>query len=318
MQGHGASADQRRRLLDVLISTLDEPISGAEIARRARLGRFYFSHLVKETLGESPAAFRRRLLLERAAYELSTTEESVLMIGLRGGYASPEAFAHAFHRAFGSSPRSFRASRSDGYSIAAPNGVHFHPPGGPRLPGTEKRRRAMDLTDRMVEHDNWLTEQLLECARGLSEEELDEPVVLNPPSTAFAERAPSIRAMLDRLVLTKEMWTMSITGRGQQLSDDTTIDGMLERLERAAASFAEIVRDIRMRDAWDTAFVDATSTPPRTNTFGAAISHVLAWDAARREIVAGSLHAKGIDPVSLDPITWEHHAHDERDVAVRL
>ena len=88
----------------------------------------------------------------------------------------------------------------------------------------------MDLTDRMVEHDNWLTEQLLECARGLSEEELDEPVVLNPPSTAFAERAPSIRAMLDRLVLTKEMWTMSITGRGQQLSDDTTIDGMLERL----------------------------------------------------------------------------------------
>ena len=176
----------------------------------------------------------------------------------------------------------------------------------------------MDLTDRMVEHDNWLTEQLLECARGLSEEELDEPVVLNPPSTAFAERAPSIRAMLDRLVLTKEMWTMSITGRGQQLSDDTTIDGMLERLERAAASFAEIVRDIRMRDAWDTAFVDATSTPPRTNTFGAAISHVLAWDAARREIVAGSLHAKGIDPVSLDPITWEHADHDELDVAVRL
>jgi len=34
----------------------------------------------------------------------------------------------------------------------------------------------MDLTDRMLEHDLWLTSRLLDAAAALSEEQLDEPV----------------------------------------------------------------------------------------------------------------------------------------------
>ena len=48
----GTSPEQLRRLLDVLMGTLDEPLNGTEIARRAHLGRFYFDHLVKAVLGE--------------------------------------------------------------------------------------------------------------------------------------------------------------------------------------------------------------------------------------------------------------------------
>lgn len=307
MQKLACGPEQLRRVLDVLLSTLDEPLCGAEIARRAYLGRYYFSHLVKDVLGESPAAFRRRLLLERSAYELVTTDASVTRIAFTAGYGSLEAFTHAFQRAYGSSPRAFRAEGDDVYCIPAPNGVHYHPPAGPRVPGSEQRRRPMDLTDRMVEHDNWLTARLLECAAELPEEILDEPVVLNPPSAAFPDAAPTLRSMLDRLVLAKEMWVASITGRDGNLSDDTTLEGMLARLEHSGAAFERLVRDIRLRDAWDTAFVDATETPPKTNTFGGAVAHVLAWDAARREIVAGVLVAHGIDLVSLDPITWEHN-----------
>lgn len=303
----GTSPEQLRRLLDVLISTLDEPLCGEEIARRAHLGRFYFDHLVKAVLGESPAAFRRRLLLERAAYQLLSCDRSVTFVALDAGYGSVEAFTHAFNRAFGVAPREFRARDETDYRLPAPNGVHFHP-GGMPAPGGEKRRRAMDLTDRMVEHDNWLTERLLDAAAQLSGDELDEPVVLNPPSVAFGERAPSIRSMLNRLVLAKEMWAASISGRNLEAEPDTSLKGMRERLAAAGDTFSKLVCDIRTRDAWDTAYVDAIREPPETNTFGAAVAHVLAWDAVRREIVAGALLAHGVDAVSLDPITWEHGA----------
>jgi AraC family transcriptional regulator len=299
-------ADQLRRLLDVLVGTLDEPISGAEIARRAHLSRFYFNHLVKTVLGESPGALRRRLLLERAAHALATSEDGVTDVAMDAGYGSLEAFTHAFRRAFGVSPTDFRARKITDFRVPAPNGLHFHPSGDRGLPGGAGGRRPMDLTDRMVEHDNWLTERLLDCAGRLTDEQLDQPVFLNPPSLAFEDEAPSIRSMLDRLVLAKEMWTASVTGRKLDSSSDTSIEGLRARVQQANASFAARVREIRGRNAWDTGFVDAIHEPPETNTFGAAVAHVLAWDAVRRDIVAGALRAYGIDPVSLDPINWEH------------
>ncbi|MGZ4359857.1 MAG: helix-turn-helix transcriptional regulator, partial [Gaiellaceae bacterium] len=198
-------ADQLRRLLDVLIGTLDEHISGAEIARRAHLSRFYFSHLVKTMLGESPGALRRRLLLERAAHMLATTEYGVTDVAMDAGYGSLEAFTHAFRRAFGVSPTDFRARKKTDFRVPAPNGMHFHPSGASALPHAANVRKPMDLSDRMVEHDNWLTERLLDCAAQLTDEQLDEPVLLSPPSLAFEDEAPSIRSMLDRLVLAKEM-----------------------------------------------------------------------------------------------------------------
>jgi hypothetical protein len=59
--------DRLKSFLDLLLESLDEPASGAELAGRAYLSRFDFQRLVAAALGESPGAFRRRLLLERAA-----------------------------------------------------------------------------------------------------------------------------------------------------------------------------------------------------------------------------------------------------------
>lgn len=166
----------------------------------------------------------------------------------------------------------------------------------------------MDLADRMVEHDNWLAQRLIENAAELPGEALDEPVPINPPTAAFHEDAPSIRSMLNRLVFTKEMWSAAIVGRAFEESDDMSLDGMSARLERAGAEFVELVRDIRARDAWDTAFVDATCEPPETFTFGGAVAHVISWDAHRRQIVAGALRERGVDAAPQDPISWERRA----------
>jgi AraC family transcriptional regulator len=91
---------------------------------------------------------------------------------------------------------------------------------------------------------------------------------------------------------------------------------MRARLQRAGQAFAELVRDIRLRDAWDTAYVDAIRQPPETNTFGAALAHLLDWDAIRREIVAGALLAHGIDTACLDPEAWEHGERESRGHAL--
>ena len=90
------------RFVDVLASTLDNPrLSGHELASRAHLSRFHFDRLVAAAAGEPPATFRRRILLERAAYQLITTDEDVLHVALGAGYSSHEAFTRAFARAYG-------------------------------------------------------------------------------------------------------------------------------------------------------------------------------------------------------------------------
>ncbi|MBA2463993.1 MAG: helix-turn-helix domain-containing protein [Nocardioidaceae bacterium] len=58
--------------------------------------------------GEPPARFRRRILLERAAYRLLTTQKTILDVAVEAGYGSHEAFTRAFARAYGVSPQRWR------------------------------------------------------------------------------------------------------------------------------------------------------------------------------------------------------------------
>ena len=227
--------DRLRSIIDVLVD-IDDPAAGAELARRAHLSRFHFDRVSAAILGESPAAFRRRLLLERAAYEL-TRGTTATDAAFGAGYSSLEAFTRAFSRAYGVAPSRFAGD----FRADAPNGIHFHPPGGLLVPGDE-RRQTMDLTTRLVEHDNWLAEQLIDAAATLDDAALDEPVPVNPPTDSFAEDSPSIRSMLNRLVFTKEMWSAAIGGREFVEATDTSLPALRERLARAGSG----VRDARL------------------------------------------------------------------------
>jgi AraC family transcriptional regulator len=94
------TTDAFARFLDVLADALDnhdEP--AASLAARAHLSRYHFDRLVSAAAGEPPAALRRRILLERAAYRLITTDRAVIRIAIEAGYASNAAFTRAFQRA---------------------------------------------------------------------------------------------------------------------------------------------------------------------------------------------------------------------------
>jgi AraC family transcriptional regulator len=285
--------DRLRTLIDVLVESVDDPARGEALAQRAHFSRFHFDRLVRAATGESPAAFRRRLLLERSAYELACGE-SVVGAAIEAGYTSGEAFSRAFRRAYGAPP----SCHAGDFRLPAPNGVHFHPPGGLLVPADE-RRHPMDLAERMVAQDNRLAAELIDAAARLDDAALDEPNRVEPPTDAFHDDEPSVRSMLNRLVFTKEMWAAAIKGRTFEESDERSLDGMRERLGQAGDEFVEIVRDVETRDAWDTAFVDATCEPPRSFTFAGAVAHVLTWDAHRRHILIGTLRRRGIDVESI-------------------
>jgi AraC family transcriptional regulator len=295
--------DRLRDLVDTVIEALDEGLDGRALAARAFLSPFHFNRLVRAGIGEAPAAFRRRLLLERAAWQLGRGV-NVTDAGLEAGYDAIEAFSRAFTRAHGVPPSRFADEPRD-FRLAAPNQIHFHPPGGLLLPG-HSRTTTMDLSDRLVEHEHWHTDRLLEQAATLSDEALDRRLRPGFIVHDFEGPEPDVRTILERIVFTKEVWTAAIGGRDIPSRDETSIAALRKRLGVVQPQFAALVRRIRDRNEWDDAFVDALCTPPVSFTFGSVIAHILTVSMVRRQTVIGVLRELGVaDPETRDPIEWE-------------
>lgn len=173
-----ADPNRLRAILELVEESLAEPdLTGSELADRAYLSRYHFDRLVRAAIGEPPGAFRRRLMLERAAYQLDYDTASVIEVALEAGYASPDAFARIFARAYGKTPTDYRRAGLGDYRLPATNDIHFHPPGGLRLPAPE-RSNTMDVLTRMYEHHIRLTGEILERLGRLDDAALDRPIAL--------------------------------------------------------------------------------------------------------------------------------------------
>ncbi|MDL2268038.1 AraC family transcriptional regulator [Desulfovibrio sp. OttesenSCG-928-G15] len=79
-----------------------------ELAGIAHFSPFHFHRIFKSLVGESVAAYIRRLALQKAAQDVSYSRNSITAIALDAGYESPEAFTRAFRSAFGVSPSQYR------------------------------------------------------------------------------------------------------------------------------------------------------------------------------------------------------------------
>jgi AraC family transcriptional regulator len=296
-------ADRLRDLIDLVLGSLDDPgADGRALARRAHFSRDHLDRLLAAATGESPVALRRRLLLERAAWQLRTGAAGASGAAASAGYGSLAAFSRAFARAYAVPPSVFAESGRP-LELDAPNGIHFHPPAGLLIPGTREPVARRDLTDRMVSHHLDRVRELLEAAATLPAEALERPLRPGFVAVWFEGEEASAALMAERLVFTLEIWVAAIAGEPlpQKHGGD-----LLRRFDRAARAFARLARSIRDRGAWDDAFVDALCEPPQSFTYGGVIAHVLSYGAVRRETLAAVLAELGARvPSSGDPIEWE-------------
>ena len=162
----------------------------------------------------------------------------------------------------------------------------------------------MDLIQKMVEHHIWLTGELIECATQLSDEQLDERIVMNidddpDPST--------LRRIISRLVGQMAMWnaTMASQEYDWSLEQDESLTSARRRLAEAAPVFLGHVREAIELGRLDDVFVDASCDPPYVCTYGAMVAHVLTFAAHRRTLAVLALDKHGVSRLGWgDPIPW--------------
>lgn len=298
-----AATDTFTAFVDVLADALDEhDISSQELAERVHLSRFHLDRVVAATAGEPPGAFRRRVLLERAAFRLVTTNRTVLDVAIEAGYGSHEAFTRAFSRAYGSGPAKWRRHPTR-IQLDAPSDVHFHPPGGLRLPA-RREVSSMDLLNKMVEHHVWLVGEMVTRAATLPDERLDAPIEL---SVEGVDDHPTLRSLLSRLIGQMGMWNAAIATRAYDwdVEQHESIDSMRSRLAEEGPTFLTQVAQVTQEGRLDETFVDALCEPPEMFTYGGMIAHVLTFSAHRRTLVVGALSDAGITDLGYgDPMRW--------------
>lgn len=241
--GHG------KRVTALLVQVLGEQ-QGLGSAAGVHLSRSGLHRAFLRCFGESPAAFRRRLLLEQAAWTLSHTATSVTDLAFDCGFGSLEGFTRAFRRAYGVSPSLYRRGLYAVHDLSAPSGIHFRP----ALPGRSAdschflqgqsfirvQEEHMDILEHLLGFDQRFMQRALTLACQLPEGALDRPL---GQTQALDFEAPdrTLRDLLDKQVFTKEVWFSAVRGGVMPAEDRSrSLDGLLARLELAYPAFLNL------------------------------------------------------------------------------
>jgi AraC-like DNA-binding protein/uncharacterized damage-inducible protein DinB len=299
------SQDTADRLSAIVANSLDSQAKTQDLARQAYQSRTQFHRVFRTVVDETPGAMRRRLLLERAAYQLAHTGISVTDVALDANYSSLEAFTRAFRKAFRISPSRYRRMRGLHFHLPASNRIHFFAPGSSIKGGSE-----MDLFDRFAGNDSWHTRRLLEYAGTLTEEQLDRPLPSVVEMLPWRESNKTLRQLLENIIFTKEVWTAALSGADMDMNgppkSKRSPQAMLQRLEKTDAELQRIFNDVRNRSAWDDTFVDALCEPAETFTFGGVFAHIMTFNAHRRLIALDVLRQLGVQTEGFgDPMEYE-------------
>ena len=104
-------SDELAHVIPLLVDVkdnLDSEITLESLARDFGASRFHFHRTFSTLVGETPRRHVARLRLERAAYKIAITDETILAIALAVGFNSHETFSRAFRGHFRQSPQSYR------------------------------------------------------------------------------------------------------------------------------------------------------------------------------------------------------------------
>jgi AraC family transcriptional regulator len=292
--------DRLRELLDAVVDADNTDVG--DMARSSFASEFHFSREVRRLTGESPAALRRRIMLERAAWRLHRGE-SVSAVADDEGWSSAEVFSRAFSRAFGLPPS--RASDIP-FRLPAPNGLHFHPPGSLWL-DSDGDTKEPDISQLMVAHDVADTAYLIDQASQLTKEQWAEQISPGQMILDWDGPEPSVGAVLGAIVWTKEVWLATIEGRdfpSREATQSSTARQLAVHHADLGKRWAAMVSEYAAQGRLGDTVIDALCDPPESFQLYGIVAHVLTYSAHRRELARTMLARHGISTRRGDPLEW--------------
>ena len=297
-----AGRDRLRELLDAVTDAGNTAVG--DMARSSYASEFHFSRQVRRLTGESPAALRRRVMLERAAWRLQRGE-AVAVVAAAEGWSSAEVFSRAFRRAYGVPPS--RAGEVH-FRLAAPNGLHFHPPGSLWLDACADPP-APSVSALMLAHDVDDTAYLLSVAAQLSPQQWVAEVAPEQCVLAWDGPEPSVGAVLGAIVWTKEVWLATIAGHdfpSRTATHPQSVDALTlaAHHDAIAARWRATIEEYSAAGRLGDTVFDALCDPPESFPLYGIVAHVLTYSAHRRELARTMLGALGVSVRAGDPLNW--------------
>ncbi len=100
--------DRVNRAVDHVTRNLDQPLRLEEVAKAACFSSYHFHRIFRALMGETLAAFVKRVRLERSVYLLSHRNgASLTEIALACGFSSSSDFSRSFRAQYGAAPSRF-------------------------------------------------------------------------------------------------------------------------------------------------------------------------------------------------------------------
>jgi AraC family transcriptional regulator len=305
MNERRSGRDRVRELLDSVLDDYEEGAALDSFAANVFSSTFHFSRQISQAARESPSALRRRVLLERAAWELQRGR-TVTDTAFAAGYDSVDGFSRAFSRAFGCPPSVMPSVDERGHWLPAPNGIHFHSPTVLYV-DAEQEESAGDVVALMVRHDLEDTDAVLAAAEAVPDEEYRRERMPGHEVLPWAGNESSLAEVVRHLALGKLPWLASIAGEDEpDLGGEVDAVSLRRRHSEISVRWLAMTRDVERRGAWGDRVIDALCDPPESFLLSQILAHVLTFSAHRRQVARWMLRQSGIDTDRLDPdpITW--------------
>lgn len=273
------------------------------MARSSHASEFHFSREVRRLTGESPAALRRRVMLERAAWRLQRGEP-VSAVAAAEGWSSAEVFSRAFRRTYGRPPSQ---AADVHFRLPAPNGLHFHPPQSLWIDSPVAVPSEPDVTALMIEHDLADTAALIGAAAQLDAQQWTAPIRPGQIVLDWDGPEPSVGAVLGAIVWSKQVWLATIAGEdfpsraSTQSANAVALANFHDDIgKRWRTKISDYTHAGRLGDT----VIDALCEPPESFPLYGIVAHVLTYSAHRRELARAMLAELGVTVGRGDPLDW--------------